>query len=65
MHYYIPILPISPTPTNILRGCKLILVKTSLPLKRRNIVSVWGVGYPLGLATGLAIGLIYSRKLKP
>ena len=28
-------------------------------------MDAWGVGYPLGMATGLAIGLIYSRKLKP
>ena len=28
-------------------------------------MDVWGVGYPLGMATGLAIGLIYSGKLKP
>ena len=27
-------------------------------------MSVWGVGYCLGISTGLAIGLIYSRKLK-
>ena len=28
-------------------------------------MSVWGVGYPLGIATGLAIGLVYARKQKP
>ena len=28
-------------------------------------MDVWGVGYTLGIATGLAIGLIYSRNLKP
>ena len=27
-------------------------------------MSVWGVGYPLGIATGLAIGLVYARKQK-
>jgi len=28
-------------------------------------MSIWGAGYPLGIATGLTIGLIYSTKLKP
>ena len=28
-------------------------------------MDTWGVGYPLGMATGLAIGLIYSGRIKP
>ena len=27
-------------------------------------MTTWGVGYPLGIATGLSIGLVYARKQK-
>jgi hypothetical protein len=27
-------------------------------------MTTWGVGYPLGIATGLFIGLVYARKQK-